>query len=85
MRLDLTGPRTANLDVDIEGGVGSGTIRLPKDVGVRAHASGGIGSIFTDGLTRDGDAYVNDAYGKSAITVNVEVHGGIGQINLQLE
>jgi hypothetical protein len=85
MTLDLTGPRKSNLDVDIEGGVGSGTIRLPKDVGVRVHAEGGIGSINTGGLTRDGNAWVNDAYGKSAVTISLEVHGGIGEINLQLE
>jgi len=85
MTLDLTGPRKSNLEVDVEGGVGSGTIRLPKDVGVRVHASGGIGSINTDGLTREGDAYVNEAYGKSLATITVEVHGGIGEINLQLE
>jgi len=85
MTLDLTGPRKSNLAVDVEGGVGSGTIRLPKDVGVRVHASGGIGSINTDSLARDGDAYVNEVYGKSATSITVEVHGGIGEINLHLE
>lgn len=85
MALDLTGPRNSDLEADIEGGVGSATIRLPRDVGVRVHASGGIGSVSTDGLTRDGDAYVNDAYGKSAKKIALEVHGGIGEINLRLE
>lgn len=85
MTLDLTGPRKANLDATIEGGVGSGTIRLPKDIGVRVHAEGGIGSINADGLTHDGGAWVNDAYGKSPTSITLEVHGGIGEINLQLE
>ncbi|HXW56065.1 MAG TPA: toast rack family protein [Candidatus Cybelea sp.] len=85
MNLDLSGPRTTNLDAVIEGGVGSGSIRLPRDVGVRAHAEGGIGSITTDGLTSDGDAYVNSAYGKSPISINLEIHGGIGQITLTLD
>jgi hypothetical protein len=49
------------------------------------HASGGIGSVSTDGLTRDGDAYVNDAYGKLPTKIALEVHGGIGEINLRLE
>jgi N-terminal domain of toast_rack, DUF2154/Domain of unknown function (DUF5668) len=85
MTLDLTGPRKSDLEVDIEGGVGSATIRLPKDVGVRVHASGGIGSIETDGLKRDGDAYVNGAYGKSPTSIAIEIHGGIGEIGLQLQ
>lgn len=83
--LNLTGPRTSDLDADIQGGVGSATIRLPKDVGVRVHASGGIGSINTDGLMNENGAYVNAAYGKSTQTINLEVHGGIGEINLDLE
>lgn len=85
MNLDLSGPRTANLDADIQGGVGSATIRLPKDVGVIVHASGGIGSINTAGLIHQDGAYVNAAYGKSAATINLQVHGGIGQIDLLLE
>jgi hypothetical protein len=85
MNLDLTGLRTANLDAVIQGGVGSGTIRLPKDVGVRVHAEGGIGSISTDGLTSADGAYVNSAYGKTPVTINLEVHGGIGEITLSLD
>src|SRR5204863_454166 len=45
MDLDLTGDRKTDLTADIEGGVGQANIRLPKNVGVIAHASGGIGSI----------------------------------------
>lgn len=85
LNMDLTAPRKSDMRADIQGGVGSATIRLPKDIGVRVHASGGIGSISTDGLRREGDAYVNDAYSKSPATISLEVHGGIGEINLRLE
>ena len=80
--LDLAGPRKANLDATIEGGVGSALIHLPKDVGVRVEASGGIGSISADGLHRLGDAYQNDAYGKTPTSIDMTVHGGIGEIDL---
>ncbi|MFY9529987.1 MAG: hypothetical protein WBC04_24710 [Candidatus Acidiferrales bacterium] len=36
------------------------------------------------GLTKDGDAYVNDEYGKSSATVRVRVEGGLGKVNLEL-
>ena len=80
--LDLTGPRPTSLDGTIEGGVGQATIRLPKDVGVHVDASGGIGSVDTRGLHREGGAYVNDAYGKTPTSIDLTVHGGVGEIRL---
>ena len=35
-------------------------------------------------MIKVGDAYVNEAYGKSPITVKVNVEGGVGEINLEL-
>ena len=80
--LDLTGIKPGNLQADIEGGAGQARIHLPKDEGVRVFASGGIGAVNADGLTRDGDAYVNAAYGKSAQNIEMTVHGGVGEIDL---
>jgi N-terminal domain of toast_rack, DUF2154/LiaI-LiaF-like transmembrane region len=85
LHLDLTGPRTSDLDATIQGGVGSATIRLPKNVGVRVNAHGGIGSVNAHGLQRDGDAYINAAYGKTPATINLSVEGGVGEINLYEE
>jgi hypothetical protein len=82
--VDLTGDWKNDLTASIEGGVGRATVRLPSDVGVRASAQGGIGAIHVHGLKKDGDAYVNEAYGKSPITVKVQVEGGVGEINLEL-
>ena len=64
------------------GGVGQATIRLPKDVGVTAHAAGGIGSIRAEGLHENGSEYKNDAYGKTPYTIKLDVQGGIGEIEL---
>jgi hypothetical protein len=83
--LDLTGPRTTNLTGTIEGGVGQATIRLPKDVGVHVEATGGIGSVDQQGLHKDGDAWVNDLYGKTPTSIDLNVHGGIGEIRLYSE
>jgi hypothetical protein len=82
--VDLSGDWKDDLTANIEGGVGRATVRLPSDVGVRASAHGGIGAIHVHGLKKDGDAYVNEAYGKSPITVKVQVEGGVGEINLEL-
>lgn len=85
LTLDLRGDWKKNLEGEIHGGVGSATILLPKNVGVRVNASGGIGSVNGGGLQRDGDDYVNEAYGKSPVTLRLDVKGGIGEINLQPE
>lgn len=82
LNLDLTGDRKEDLLVDIQGGVGSARIKLPKTVGVRVNASGGIGTVSHNGLRRDGDAYVNEAYGKTQATIQVNVQGGVGEISL---
>lgn len=80
---DLTGNWKKDLEGEIHGGVGHAVIRLPEDVGLRVHATGGIGSINANGLKRDGDEYVNDLYGKSPVTLKLDVAGGVGNIELR--
>jgi hypothetical protein len=82
VNLDLTGPRKQDLSAEIQGGVGQARIRLPKDIGVRAHATGGIGAVNVHGLTKDGDEYVNAVYGKTPTSIDLNVQGGIGEIDL---
>lgn len=81
--VDLTGDWKNDLDANIRGGVGNAIIRLPEDVGVLVHATGGIGSISAGGLTRRGDEYVNEMYGKSPVTLRLDISGGVGNIELQ--
>jgi uncharacterized protein DUF2154/cell wall-active antibiotic response 4TMS protein YvqF len=85
INLDLTGERKQSFDVDVQGGVGEAVIRLPRDVGVEIRADGGIGSIDTEGLHKEGGRWVNDAWGKSPITIHMNVEGGIGEIRLVVE
>jgi len=82
VELDLTGERRSDLNVEIKGGVGQATIRLPRDVGVSAHAAGGLGSINASGMHKDGNEYRNDVYGKTTHRIRLDVEGGIGEIDL---
>jgi hypothetical protein len=82
---DLAANWKKDSTVTIQGGVGQATLRLPENIGVSVHASGGIGAISTGGLHKQDDSYVNDAYGKSPVTLEVNVTGGVGQINLVSE
>jgi hypothetical protein len=85
LNADLTGKRKEDLEAYVNGGVGSAVIHLPRDIGVEVHASGGIGSISRGDLRQDGDAYVNEAYGKSKTSIRLTVKGGIGEISLREE
>ncbi|MDX2153337.1 MAG: toast rack family protein [Bryobacteraceae bacterium] len=74
-----------SFDLNVRGGVGEATIQFPKDVGVEARAKGGLGGIDVKGMKQDGDVYRNEAFGKSKVTITVDVKGGVGQINLIAE
>ena len=82
--VDLTGDYARSFDASIQGGVGEATVMLPSGVGVKAKAQGGLGKINAEGLKKVGDSYVNDAYGESDVTLNVDVQGGVGEINLEV-
>jgi hypothetical protein len=82
--VDLSGDYAQDFDASIEGGVGEATMLVPSEVGVRVRAEGGLGKINAEGFQREGQAYVNDAYGDSEVTLEVDVRGGVGQINLEV-
>jgi N-terminal domain of toast_rack, DUF2154 len=82
--IDLTGAYDRDLVASIQGGVGRATVLLPSEVGVRVEAQGGLGQINAEGIQKEGEAYVNDAYGDSEVTLDVDIQGGVGQINLEV-
>jgi hypothetical protein len=85
LMLDLSGPRTRDMDAWVTAGLGSAEIRLPSDVGVRvAGRQDGIGDWVYDGFEEDGPYLVNDAYGKSDTTIELRVQRGVGEVELVL-
>ena len=82
--LDLIGDWKRDLDANIRGGIGQVTLRLPSKVGVHVEAQKGIGNIQVSGLKKEGNAYVNDAFRNSKVTLNFEIQAGIGEIRLEL-
>jgi hypothetical protein len=73
-----------DLPVTIDSGAANITVRLPRDVGARVKVATGPHTIEAPGLTLDGDAYTNAAYGNSDVTMRVDVKAGIGQIYLEV-
>lgn len=78
--LDLSGDWRTNLDATIDVGVGDITILAPKDLGVRVIADQGVGEVAgAEFEARDG-AYVNQAYGRTAYQLEIEIVQGAGDI-----
>jgi hypothetical protein len=86
LRVDLRGNPKHDYDVRVRGGAGEATVYLPRDAGIYAKATGGLGEIKVRGLRAEGDHWINDAYGTaSKVQLRLDVQGGVGAINLIAE
>ncbi len=80
--VDLSGELRQSLAAFIKTGIGDTTLRLPQNAGVRLHTAVDFGSLQQHGLTWDGEAYTNAAYGKSPITLDIIIESGMGKVTL---
>ena len=82
--VDLTGTPKQDLKAHIKGGVGEVSLHLPSNAGVRVSVQHGVGSVHSNGLSRSGDTYTNDAYGKSERSMEITVESGVGDVSLDV-
>lgn len=82
--IDLTGEWKEDCRAYIIGGVGEAVIKLPADAGIRVEVQQGIGSVEVLGLIKRNRYYVNELYGKAAVNLEVNIRGGIGEIQVEL-
>jgi len=82
--MDLTGEWAANLEGDINSSSGTTTLVIPDDEDVYVEAETSSGDIDADGMTRTGDAYVNEPYEFPDVTLRFSVEASSGDINLRL-
>jgi hypothetical protein len=80
--VDLRGEPKRSYTVEIRGGVGETVVRLPKDVGIAATATKGIGAINVEGLEQRDRVWVNPDRVGASVTVSLDVKGGVGEIRL---
>lgn len=82
--IDLSGEWDQDFSVSLKRGVGEASLLLPSEVGVRVNVTGGLGSVETLGFRRQGEYYVNDAFGDSTVTIDLDILGAIGSIKLEV-
>ena len=80
--LDLTGAWSNSSEVDITTGVGSITLRLPDDIGVRVETDGGLTNVEAGEFRRTDGAYVNDVFGETEVELRIHVTTGVGNLRL---
>lgn len=82
--VDFTGAWSRSAVADVKAGAGRIKLRFPADLGVRVVLSStSLTSIEAVGFTKKGDnEYVNAAYGKSPLTLTVNLTAGVGTIDL---
>ena len=84
MNIDLRGDWKVDMEGELDSSSGSINIELPDDVGVYITTDVSSGSVNAPGLRKRGDAYVNDAYGFSHVTIKLNIEVSSGNINLNI-
>jgi hypothetical protein len=85
LRADLSGGWSKSVHISINGGVGQVNVLLPTSVGARVKVTTGLGSVTANGLRKDGDSWVNEAYGTSSVALDVGINAGVGEVNLNVK
>lgn len=83
LNVTLDGPWKHSLTGSLKSSAGAITLRTPPDAGVRITTNNVVGVINANGFTQLDGAWVNDLYGKTPVTLNLEVASTVGAINLE--
>jgi hypothetical protein len=73
-----------DLHVEINGGVGEITLQLPSSTGVRLETSG-LAVVDAQDLVREGNTYINQAFGQTDNSLYVNFQAGIGSLNVEVD
>lgn len=86
LKVNLGGDWKKSFETNIETGVGSTTVTLPSKVGVKLTTEKGIGTSNIEGLISKGEGvYVNEAYDKSDVKIEINSEIGLGDITFKLD
>ena len=82
--IDLSGNWKNDLNAEIKGGVGELTLKLPADVGIKMNITGGLGDVDARGFDKHNKVYTNELYGKTKVSLYIDISGGIGNVNIRM-
>ncbi|MFJ7982525.1 toast rack family protein [Lysinibacillus xylanilyticus] len=86
LNVNLGGDWKKSFETNIETGVGQTTVILPSKVGVKLTTEEGIGTSSIEGLISKGKGvYVNEAYDKADVKIEINSEIGVGDITFKLD
>lgn len=83
IELDMAGTWQHDTELRAEVTVGSLTIRVPSEVGVRVETSRVLASFSHEGLSGEGNAYVSDNWATAAHKLRVYAQTVVGLLNVE--
>lgn len=81
--LDFSGEWRGNTTADIDMGLGSLTLRVPRGVGLQVTKDGFLASFDSEGLVKRGSGYYSLDWDTAPHRLTVRVDAAFGSINLQ--
>lgn len=81
--LDFGGEWTRNASAEVKLGIGSLTLRFPRDLGVKLEKSSFLTSFNANGLVKRGNAYYSRNWDRAAHRLTVDVSAALGSIDVE--
>jgi hypothetical protein len=79
----VTLPASGKFTAVVHSGIGKSTIEIPRGMAARIRVHQGIGAVNVHGdYNRDGSYYVSPDYDTNPNRVDLEVNGGIGEVQI---
>ncbi len=81
--LDFGGAWSQDATASVEMGVGSVTLRLPRELGVRINRSSFLTSFTAPGMERDGNSYLTSNWGSALRHLTIDLSAALGSIQIE--
>jgi hypothetical protein len=81
--LDFGGTWASGMTVDASATIGTLTLRLPRQVGVRLNAKTFLAGFEPSGLVREGNAYVSRDYADAAQRLDINLTATFGAVRIE--
>ncbi len=80
--LDFTGEWQADMSAEIEMGLGSLTIRVPRGLGLRVQKDGLLAGFDSQGLIKRGDVYFSEDWDRATRRLTIKLDAALGAIRV---
>ena len=80
--LDFNGAWKVDADIEVDMGLGSLTLRVPRGLGVEVHKTGFLASFDSQGLVKRGNVYYSENWEKAGNRASFKIDAAFGAIKV---